>query len=894
MLKPRPPGLLHATLSAATFSVAAFSVAAFSAAIVPASPSPVAAGESLPAYKIFVESDGAYQVGFEDLPAAGEPLPSAGLGLTTSGQPVPVWVEDGGDGLFGPGDRVEFLGEHLQGEVSYASEHSRFNVYVLRFDHADPARMTPVAAVPPPPFASFRSCRTRRHLENDELILRLSGRRDKERQELWYWAKMAHSHRQPFSHQLALPDLEPDPELSVGLSIAFRGWSQPARRRGEQDRLPDHAVEVWLNGSRLTVGTWDGTDPHVVSLPEIPADRFVAGDNTLRLAVPARSVAEGADPLIDVVMLNWIEVTYPRAERLLGRQAYCESPGPPAPVRLLVEAGQRPVAYGADGSRIADGAMARPDGEAGAARVFQLPEGVSEWIVSEPARLASPEAIVRDRPSRLADAGNRADYVMIAHSRLIDAIEPLAELHRSRGLMVEVVDVEDVFDEFGHGLVHPEALRSFLAHAYHHWQRPAPRFVLLVGDASWDGKNQVANNANYADWTYRPGETRRFVKNKTTLYEDAADRNHRGLIPTWNYHTYQGHSASDNHFVAVDGDDRLPDLALGRLPVVEPAEVEQIVAKTIRYATSPEVGPWRRSALLITNESNGFQRQSDRLAERLAGEGFVAEKIYPASTEVSNEAHTRQILDTFSRGQLLVHFLGHGGRYIWRTGPPDLKKNHDLFTLDDLDQLEPTGRLPIVLSLTCYSAPFDHPNADSIGEKLLRIADRGAVAVFAASWRNSPSANWGRALFEALTTPGATVGEAIVSAKREVRSPMFVETYNLLGDPALPVALPAGEIELEATWAEGRWQVRGTGDPEVLAGEVLIDVLGAGGEVMKTVSVEAGASELDFEIGLPEARVVRAYAWNTELGRDAVGAVQLPDPPVSASAATAETARSEP
>ena len=40
--------------------------------------------------------------------------------------------------------------------------------------------------------------------------------------------------------------------------------------------------------------------------------------------------------------------------------------------------------------------------------------------------------------------------------------------------------------------------------------------------------------------------------------------------------------------------------------------------------------------------------------------------------------------------------------------------------------------------MTCYSAPFDHPSADSIGEKFLRVPGKGAVAVLAASWRNAP------------------------------------------------------------------------------------------------------------------------------------------------------------
>ncbi len=80
-----------------------------------------------------------------------------------------------------------------------------------------------------------------------------------------------------------------------------------------------------------------------------------------------------------------------------------------------------------------------------------------------------------------------------------------------------------------------------------------------------------------------------------------------------------------------------------------------------------------------------------------------------------------------------MRFIGHGGRYIWRTGPLNLRKNHDLFTLDDVSHLKNGANLPMILSMTCYSAPFDNPTEDSIGERFLREADRGAIAVFAAS-----------------------------------------------------------------------------------------------------------------------------------------------------------------
>ena len=116
-----------------------------------------------------------------------------------------------------------------------------------------------------------------------------------------------------------------------------------------------------------------------------------------------------------------------------------------------------------------------------------------------PDHIESPQAIVLERPSRLTDTSTRADYIMIAHRRLREAIEPLAEFHRSQGHDVEVVDLQDIYDEFAGGVARPWALRDFLSHAYHRWSRPAPRFVLLVGDASWNGKDVYVGDGSFPD-----------------------------------------------------------------------------------------------------------------------------------------------------------------------------------------------------------------------------------------------------------------------------------------------------------------------------------------------------------------------------------------------------------
>jgi hypothetical protein len=183
--------------------------------------------------------------------------------------------------------------------------------------------------------------------------------------------------------------------------------------------------------------------------------------------------------------------------------------------------------------------------------------------------------------------------------------------------------------------------------------------------------------------------------------------------------------------------------------------------------------------------------QTDTLVEAAGKRGYDVHKLYAKAEDNDTGGNARTILDAFDSGEALVTFAGHGGRYIWRTGPPDPKTNHDLFTMDHLDQLKPGVALPVVISLTCYSAPFDHPAADSIGEKLLRVPDRGAIAVVASSWRNAPPFDLALRMIEELGRKDAPrIGDAFLSAMRGSTDPMTLNTYNLLGDPSTPYRGP--------------------------------------------------------------------------------------------------------
>lgn len=863
--------------------------AAAAACLVAAAANLASAADSLP-FKIFVRDEGVVRVRFEDLAASGltdGEWKTAALSLRTHGEPVAIHVADDGNGSFGPGDWIEFVGERLAGRGSYFHKYAEENVYWLGAGDREPARMTDIAAPAVVEAAAPAQFDARLHLEHEELLPRFSARSGEDEGDEWYWAKLTHLDAEPFATEATLAGLDAGASGRASLRLRLRGWSRQAGgRKGEA--LPDHAVAVLLNGEVVAEAEWSGTDGYVL---EVAAERIGArlrDRNRIALRVPERRPDGAAEPIVDVVMLDWIEIAYPRTPRVEQGQTRLEATAAGAALAALSAPAARSLRlYSREGHRIQTVATPTPFEFA-----FALPAGAAVVHAVPDDAFGEPVAVLRSRPMELSQPEGGADYVIVVHPRLREAIEPLAAFHRSRGLGVIVAEIGDVYDEFNFGIEDPAAIRAFLAHAHDRWQGARPRWALLVGDASWDTKHATVERQKYDDLHFVPGSTD-FGSVRSSKYRFGPSPNDRNLVPTGSYAAGDGHAASDNYFVSRDDDFR-PFMAIGRIPVVEPAEVAAIVEKTIRYASSAPAGEWRRRLLLVTNEETYIQRGADRLAMQARAGGLEAAKVYPSADERDNAAHQLSLQRFFDDGQLLVYFHGHGGRFIWRTGPPDLGKNHDLFTLAHLDALVPNERLPIVLSMTCYSAPFDHPDADSIGEKFLRLPGRGAVAVLAASWRNSPDPAFSRNLLAELTAatadaPDRSIGEAILRAKGKTANRAMVEQYNLLGDPAIALALPNAIVKVErrpsASLPETSpaLDVVATVDAPELRGRGVVEWSDTNGDVVlrREVSVAGGRLEAQFSLD-PEAgskvRVVAVYVRSEAEGFDAVGADRLPFP----------------
>ena len=85
-------------------------------------------------------------------------------------------------------------------------------------------------------------------------------------------------------------------------------------------------------------------------------------------------------------------------------------------------------------------------------------------------------------------------------------------LREAQGLRVKAVDVAHIYDAFSYGIVSPQAIKDFISYAYDNWTPPAPKYVLIVGDATYDvkdnwGAGSVTYVPSYLTFTEYIGET---------------------------------------------------------------------------------------------------------------------------------------------------------------------------------------------------------------------------------------------------------------------------------------------------------------------------------------------------------------------------------------------------
>lgn len=397
--------------------------------------------------------------------------------------------------------------------------------------------------------------------------------------------------------------------------------------------------------------------------------------------------------------------------------------------------------------------------------------GAREYIVLAPTQFKAPVSVTRDTFANLASTTNGADYIIIAHGDFITNVQSLATHRQAQGLRVKVVDVQDVYDEFSDGVLHPQAIRNFLQHAYTYWQSPAPSFALLVGDGTFDVKENCATAGYCRGITTPPNST--FIPPFLRM------------VDPWN-----GETASDNYFVAFNSGsgNTLPQMSIGRLPVNSAAETSDVVAKLLAYEQSTPTGVWRSTVSFVADDPDAggnFWDFSNQIADdpQYFPPALRADKLYFGQTYTDSVAMRNATVAAINSGRLIVNYIGHSAIQYW--AGEQFLSNADIATLTN------GNKLPVMLEMTCYSGYFHWPNLPSLAEVNVRRAGNGALASWAATGLGVAQGHdaLNKGFFEAVMQQGVRrIGLATDAGKARLQSTGenldLIDTYVLFGDPA--------------------------------------------------------------------------------------------------------------
>lgn len=710
--------------------------------------------------KLWIGERGLYRVTHADLAAAGialDGVPVAELAVSALGEPVQRMVS--GPALFGAGSAIEFFAEP---SPSLYSDDTPFllerNAAQVREVAIDTRRAGAARAA--------WSMHQVRYAPQRQYSFAAPGA------DPWYADRLLAFAGTPAAVDVALAvDAAAQlPQVAARLQVALIGgtdWPGAAN---------DHEVDLSLDGAAVARLGADG-------LVEFGLDtllRAAVTDGTRTLRIEATG-ATGFD--FDVVNVDAATLSYPRLPQAqAGRWSAPALQLAPVPANAV--AGQLPPPSAAADALFSSGFESAPASSGMASfAVRNLPHAEAVawrrngrvWSIVDDVRvvagaagfdayvaldadaapaawaIASRSALARPRIEALEPVldivSGPARYLVIAPAAFHASLAPLLAARQAQGLSTAVVDVAQIYRQFGDSVPQAEAIARYLRVAA---ARRGTQYVLLAGGDTYDYNDYLGLGS---------------ISFVPTLY--AAINEVVRFAP------------ADALFGDLN-DDGVPELAIGRLPARSSAELDSAIGKILAYAGGAE-----RSALLVAggvDASTSFQSISDELALALPGTWSV-ERAY---VDVLGAAAARTtLLAAFDRGPALVSFIGHSAPSQWTFDP--------IFSAADARALGNAGKPSVVLQFGCWSSYFVAPAANTLGHSLLLAGDRGAAAAFGATALTTVASH--QALSAALLprlVSGALLGDAVVAAKRELaigqpaRRDVIIGTA-LLGDPAMPL-----------------------------------------------------------------------------------------------------------
>jgi hypothetical protein len=394
------------------------------------------------------------------------------------------------------------------------------------------------------------------------------------------------------------------------------------------------------------------------------------------------------------------------------------------------------------------------------------------------------------------------DYLIITPKFLNTQAERLAAFHRSYShLNVKVVNLENIYQEFGSGKQDIGAIRNFIKYVYFNASETSKRvkYVNIFGDTSYDFKDRISNNTNIVPIyqalnSYTESEASFASDDFYTMLDSDEGEIDFGNIPSI------GNMAISYNFGGID-------VAVGRMIVSTPQQADEMVTKVIEYHDLKSYGSWRNNYVAIADDTDKASDTSLQFRQNNLTDNIVLHKpfinfkkilldSYQQETSAGGNRYPKareELFSAFEKGALVFNYLGHGG--------PDGLSGERIWEKSDGQNLSNRYRYPLFITITCDFSRFDNPFRPTAGEYTYWNPKGGAISMITtirsigqiqAEFFNDKIAEY---LFSYNDSNYPSIAEALRLAKTQ-QSNSATNVVFYLGDPALMLAIPKPKVVL--------------------------------------------------------------------------------------------------
>lgn len=553
--------------------------------------------------------------------------------------------------------------------------------------------------------------------------------------ENWFGQVITYSAANPARQTITTPNPDLTAAGPARLEIALQGVN-----------LNLHQVSVEFNGVVVGSFSFFGYDPntggHSVQVFDIPVTQLQNGANTIRFILPGGG---------DVSIVDYVKLSYPHTFRADANSLKFNLRGTQS---VKVDGFAAPTVRLIDYTDPAAVSISRPAVEpsaSGFAITVPNAEPVSKTarlLYAIPAdQFAQPASLTLNQPSSLNLSSNAGDFLIVSHKDFIASVEPLRLARENQGFTAKVVNVEDVYDEFGYGAHGPQAVKDFLSRAATQWVTK-PRYIVFAGDSSYDARNYSNGNFDF--------------------------------VPTKLVDATYNETAADDWLADFDNDG-VADIPVGRLPVRTVAEAAKVVDKIVNYA--PANVP--QAALLVADDPGtppvwDFEEGNDHV-QTLLPASMTVQRVN-VRTEPSTAQATADVVSGLNQGRAIVNYSGHGNVDVWASS--------SIFRSADATALTNGNKLSFVVVMDCLNGYFHDPFLLSLSEAFLKAPNGGAVAAFASSGLTTTYGQRQMELELYRQLYGAqpiALGDAIKIAKAASEDIDVRRTWIYFGDPSIKI-----------------------------------------------------------------------------------------------------------